>query len=463
MHQSYNVNETWDISKMPGYEGLSEEERAKKGPFGVNEDSTLEPSSSPTTSPTVSPTEFPTLAPTEILASTVAASAAGDGATASSSLLIVGIVVAAIVVVLGVYLYTRRQKQKAQREEVTRVVRAWRAKFSQSDKSSKKPFPDTAEVWPRPTAMVAMRTNPDPFQAPSDGGDPFAGGPFAASAGASADPFGLPDRGDGFPGGLPPLQKSGGPPSRSSGPPRLPPLSTRDPFGKPSSVSRPPPSLRPSGARMPLPPPSMSRSQRMPPPSLRPPGARMPPPSLRPSGARMPPPSLRPSGARMPLPPPSLRRSGGPRPMYRPRWQAAAAPAMAMARFGGYGGQPMRPPPPGRGPSFSGPRPGMRSMGPGGPGFRPGFRPSIRPGMRPGMRPSMGTPRQRPPFGTPGSIRGPPPGRGDPFVGSPSRGPGQGQDPFTLARKGSTGQIRGKMPARPSFQNNKVAPAPTDY
>jgi hypothetical protein len=67
------------------------------------------------------------------------------------------------IILVIVYITRKYYKKKAQKKEISRIVRAWRAKFSPKDELKDKGFPDTAEVWTRPPGMVQMRDNPDPF------------------------------------------------------------------------------------------------------------------------------------------------------------------------------------------------------------------------------------------------------------------------------------------------------------
>lgn len=74
-----------------------------------------------------------------------------------------------IVVFVCYYVY----QKKNQKKDISRVLRAWRAKARSSwfpKMEEKDAFKEPAEVWSRPPPMVAMRTNLDPFVAlPSKG------------------------------------------------------------------------------------------------------------------------------------------------------------------------------------------------------------------------------------------------------------------------------------------------------
>ncbi len=107
-----------------------------------------------------------------------------------------------LALLLVVFCVHRYHKRKAQNKDVSRVLRAWRAKAKATwapNDPERAPFADAGEVWSRPPAMVAMRTNPDPFmnmQDLVDGGNAAGAagksGPEsldAAAAAAAPDPF----------------------------------------------------------------------------------------------------------------------------------------------------------------------------------------------------------------------------------------------------------------------------------
>jgi len=160
------------------------------------------------------------------------------GGAATSSDMFYLLILFIPIILLIMYLMRRHYKKKAQKKEISRIVRAWRTKFTPQETDAKaaalsdKALSDTAEAWPRPEGMVAMRSNPDPFLslAPPVTPGPRASVDMAAAFGPRASASIAPTSGMALPGGRADVfSRAGGLPPLKTGPGggvpmRMPPL-----------------------------------------------------------------------------------------------------------------------------------------------------------------------------------------------------------------------------------------------